>query len=271
MGKNKDREMQTITSQEVGKIHLPAVTTPPSLTIPAQIDEVGQSFGAGIEGQERKDVPGVPVVRIDHKQGLFTFNGNEISEVYGYPLYFYQARAWWKRGYQSGQTDPPDCWSPNMLKPSPAGSMVQAATCAECKWSVFGSASAGKGQACKTNTFLFLCNSEWGNPPLACLILPRSSIRALMGTGRTPGYLQQAKHFKDSQSGRKANYFELVWTRFTLEPGGDLHSVLCCEPLAVCPSADEARVLAKIRGSFMAAMNDLRGEIPSVVSGEEGS
>ena len=247
--------------------NLPAVIAPPSLLAVAQPE--AEDFGAMIEGQPRAAVIGIPIARIDHADHVFLVNGSPEPRIEGYPVFWFQARAWWKDGYRPGANNPPDCWSADMTEPSKGCDKPQSKTCAACAMSKFGSAPVGRGQACKVNTFLFLVNPAFGSPPVLCLILPPSSIRALMGTGRSPGYLQRAKHFKDA-NGHAAKYYEVVWARFALEKGGDRHDVLLPEPLFVCPNADEKRALAALRGKFMQGMEAMRGEVPVMAGGEDG-
>ena len=270
----KDRETQTIAKADVGAVpegvtgvagpsNLPAVLAPPSLLAVARNDdEVSGAFMAGMQDQERAEVPGIPMIRIDHTGHCFS-GGIQATNFYGFIVHWFQSRAWWKQGYKTGDANPPDCWSPDMHSPSSASQLKQASSCHGCKWAQFGSAMGGqaRGQACKVNTFLFVVNPEFGSPPVACLILPPSSIRPLMGAGRAAGYLQKAKNFRDPQTGRQAKYYELVWTRFSLEPGGERHDLVRCDPVYVCRSADEARALAELRKQFMQAMEATRGDV----------
>lgn len=279
--KNGNRETQTITkedafppaspSPEPVKENLPAVIAPPSLlAIARNEDEVSSAFLDSMKDQSRDEVPGIPMISIDHPNHCFA-GGASGTELYGYIVHWFQARAWWKQGYKSGDSNPPDCWSPDMHQPSPASALKQASTCHGCKWAQFGSTMGGqgRGQACKVNTFIFLLNSEFGTPPVACLILPPSSIRPLMGVGRVSGYLQAVKNFRDPETGRQARFYELVWTRFSLEPGGDRHDLVRCDAVAVCRNADEARAIAAIRKQFMAAMDHVRGDVVSEATGGE--
>jgi len=265
------KERDTIGAGDVGtmpKEMLPALREPPSLLALAKPqDEVGEAF-TGALTTPRSEVPGISIIRPIH--GTQKFGGAvNAAELYGYPVHWFQARAYWPKGYRAGDSDPPSCWSSTMMEPSPASAKIECKSCHSCPMAQFGSAPQGRGQACKVSTFLFLVNGDFGMPPVACLILPPSSIKNLMGAGRTPGYLQAAKNFKDPETHRQARYYELVWTKFTLEPGGDKHDVVHCEPLAVCRNADEARALAMLRDKFMSFMENIRGDVVNKAAGEE--
>jgi len=217
----KNRETQTITKDDVGEMPAGAlVVQPPSLLALAnQPDAVAGAFGEAVAGKPRAEAKAVPIIQIDHENGMFLLSGNPLdgtSGLYGYPVHWFQARAWWPKPPGKGETNPPTCWSADMVKPhlTVIGHDRQSESCQTCEKAQFGSSPSGtKGQACRTSTFLFLVNPAFGSPPIAALILPPSSIRPLLGGGRVPGYLQGAKHFRDPTSGRAAMYHELVWTR----------------------------------------------------------
>lgn len=287
MAKDKSKEHQTITKDEVSPIptdlvpvpattNLPALANaPPSFLVPvAQADEVSGTFGELTADQPHPSSDMIPLAVINHKEGKFNQAGCQTDTLEGYPLYGLQVRGWWKDKYKQGQHTPPTCWAPDagpLAKPSTTAGEPQASSCANCKYSKFGSAAQGGGQACRVTSIVFLANPEFGDPPLLALCLPPSSIRPLMGGGRTPGYIQSAKNFVDPVTKRKAKYSELVWTRFSLLPGGELHHVIDPKAVSVCRSADEARALAKIRADFLGAMERLRGEVQVVTPAEDGT
>jgi hypothetical protein len=270
------KEGTQMTTQNEGKeakpgtaIALPAIApmAKGSLTV-ASMDETSAAFGEAIQGQERQEPPGITLIRIDHKMEMFTINGEPTDAIEGYPINYMQARAWWKKGYKAGEHSPPDCASADMLKPLANMENVQADSCMICKLSAWGSAPDGSGQACKVTTFLFILNPDFGPPGLAALLAPPSSIRNIIGTPRSPGYLQRAKQFKNQTTGRPANYYELVWTRFTVARASDNHCVIEAVPVAVAPGIDEARAIAAVRGQFLVQMQDLRGRIDEIAEND---
>lgn len=289
MAKDKNREHQTVAKEEVGAVpaevvsatpaptpNLPALpNAPPSFLVPvATQDEVSGTFGEMTADQPRNASEMIPLAVISHKDGRFNLAGCQQDVLEGYPIYGIQVRGWWKDQYKPGQHTPPTCWAADagpLAKPSVMVAEPQSKDCASCKFSKFGSARQGSGQACRVTSIVFLANPEFGDPPLVALCLPPSSIRPLMGGGRTPGYIQSAKNFVDPVTKRKAKYSELVWTRIGLLPGGDLHHVIDPKAVSVCRSADEARALAKIRGEFLESMERLRGDVQVVTPAEDGT
>lgn len=270
MAKTKERETPAVPV-ESGRMPLAVIRPPSLLTV---IEKEEDAFGKAIADQAPRTEPkSLPMATIDHDNNCWKLNGQQIHDLQGYALAYFQARAWWKIGYREGESNPPDCWSPDTIKPSETSSNKQAASCAACKFSAFGSAMGGtaKGQACKTNTFVLLVNPQLGSPPAVVMVLPPSSIRPLIGGGRSPGFLQGAKYFKDPESGKVAKYFELVWTRWDLERGGDRHCVINPVALSVCGNDDEKRALAELRGKILSAFDAVRGTVPDVATGVEES
>lgn len=240
--------------------NLPSIVQLAHGTLAAAGDEISNAFGGAIANQQRAEAPGITFIKLDHKTGRFLVNGEPCETVEGYPIHWFQARAYWGKGYKAGEHSPPDCASMDMLKPDQGVSM-QAEACYECPMAAWGSGRDGSGQACKVSTFLFLLNPEFGAPPVAALIAPPSSIRSIVGTGRNPGYLKRAQQVKHQKTGRAAQYHEIVWSRFSLERAGDLHCIIQPEPVMVAETADEARAIAAVRGKLLTEMEALRGRI----------
>lgn len=272
MAKNRDRELEVITKDDVGEMPAGALKVPSLLFSPvaSRENEVASAFGEVRTGT-RAEATSLPIIQINHEDGEFMLSGMSMGpHIHGYPVHWFQARAWWpKPPGKGGETNPPTCWSADMARPhlSVVGASRQSESCVGCPKAEWGSSPAGtKGQACRVSTFLFLVNPAFGNPPIAALILPPTSIKPLMGGGRAPGYLQGAKFFRDPNSGLVAHHHELVWTKFGLERAGDKHFELRPAGEAVCPTADEARALAGLANKFMALMESLRGSSITVTA-----
>jgi transposase-like protein len=58
-------------------------------------------------------------------------------------------KAWYKNGYKSGSTEPPNCSSEDGIRPSPWAQEKQSPTCANCPKNQFGSATSPSGKATK--------------------------------------------------------------------------------------------------------------------------
>ena len=135
-----ERETQTITSAESGVI-------PASLTQPRTLSAAAQAFLNEAKGQ--RQVPNkVPIVGIDHKEGLFVLpSGDKVPKVSGFPIYYYQTRRYYAKPPRAGEKGtPPDCWSPDLLKPDSSSLHKQSETCASCAMSQFGTSRDGPSQ-----------------------------------------------------------------------------------------------------------------------------
>lgn len=241
----------------------------PSITRPmVESNEVADAFAVALEGQELPPPSGVPILKINHREEVFMLGDQQMDFVEGYPLHWFCTRAWWSKGYNPASASPPECWSPDNKRPSPSSTNKQCGTCVECPHSKFGTAQQGqgKGQDCKTNLFLMLLNPTFGSVPVGAMIIPPSSLRTMLGGGRTTGYLTgQAQMFKDPVTNRPAKYTLLVWTRFTLERAGDLHCIVKPTPVRVCPSIEEAKALADTRKAWLDAFAKLSGDVPDYI------
>jgi hypothetical protein len=109
-----------------------------------------------------------------------------VKQIEGVVVYKLPVRAYWPLDQEIGN-NPPLCSSLDSVIPVD-GPGKQARTCADCKWSQWGSGKDGRGQACKQrlNTFVMLPDAEL--PTL--LSLPPTALRAF---GQYAVALRQAK------------------------------------------------------------------------------
>jgi hypothetical protein len=230
----------------------------------APTNEAAQAFLQEAKGL-RETPTKLAIITIEHKKNAFKMPSGDLAEsVSGYPIYYFQTRRFYKLPPQAGQKGtPPDCWSSDLLVPHQTSVEQQAETCAECVQNQWGTARDGRSKGCGTYTWVFLLNPAFGSPPLAVLVAPPSSIRALLGTRFQPGYLNQcvAKH----------GCYEIVWTRFGLEAHGTgaEYSTLVPE-MGEAAKLETARKLASIRNQFLEAMNEMRLRVPEQEGHEEG-
>jgi len=219
------------------------------------------------ESQGDRQVPAsIPIITVSHREGEFILPSGEVAtEISGYPIYYFQTRRWYARSPQPGEKGkPPDCWSPDLLKPSPDALDKQSELCAGCPMSEWGSARDGKSQSCSMQTWLFLINPDFGSPPLGVLVLPPSSIRPLIGTRMQAGYLGRCQ--------AKYGVYEIVWTTLRLRQEGDPRQVAysVIDPVMGEPAEMErARQLSQLRNQFLAMMNSVRGQTASVPASVE--
>lgn len=265
------KHKETITKEDVGTLTVPppsastALTAPPSLE-PAAMSPAAQAFLDEAKGK-RETPTKVPLVNINHRDGGFKMpNGDTQAEISGYPVYYFHTRRFYKKPPQAGAKGaPPDCWSGDLVVPSPSSLERQHETCAGCPMNEFGTGRDGRSKACGTYTWVFLLNPQFGNPPLAVVIAPPSSLRPLVGSRFESGYFAKAA--------AKAGVYEIVWTTFRLKPEGDPQSVQYCTLLPVMgPSAtdlEQVKQIAGMRNKFLEMMNGLRDRMPDVEGGGE--
>lgn len=199
----------------------------------------------------------MPVVTIVHDEESFMMPSGEMAEkISGYPVLYFQTRRFYAKAYSEGSNAPPDCWSADMFSPMPNSPEIQADTCADCPKASWGSAPDGKSQACAVQTWLFLLNPAYGNPPIIALVCPPSSIKVLLGGKFKGGYLSQAR--------AAAGAFQLAYTEIGLERASKTHCVIAPRMVAVCTDPEEKKALAKLINYFRKPMDSARGQTPKV-------
>ncbi len=232
---------------------------PPSLLKTSPLPAAAQAFLADAQG-ERQQPSRVPIVTIDHDEGKFVLPSGELTdEISGYCVSYFQTRRFYQAAYRPGDKGkPPDCWSPDLITPSPSSIDKQSDTCATCENAQFGSGRDGRGQLCSVQTWLFLLNPTFGTPPLVVLIAPPSSIRNLMGTKFSGGYF--------SQAAAKGGVFEIVWGTFRLARAGEGSKHVVVEPTLgpVATDLAEVKAISAYRNQFLQVFAEYRGSTPEV-------
>jgi hypothetical protein len=104
------------------------------------------------------------------------------------------SKIWYEKGWEDGNTAPPDCWSSNGIVPDPSSLKKQAPACATCPMNVWGSriTPQGKqGKACQDSKRLAvaplndIANELLGGPML--LRTPAASLQDLKKYGDAMG------------------------------------------------------------------------------------
>jgi hypothetical protein len=217
-------------------------------------DEMAMAFAEASAGQEQTKESILPILRIDHKKESFTLQGQPYGDaVEGYLLHYVQQRAWWERPFREGNPiQPPDCASADMTRPNSGVPKPQAELCCTCPKQEFGSGVNGTSQACGVSTFFFLLNPN-DFPPhgIAMLQFPPTSIKSMLGTKRGGGgYIGSAKAFR-APGGKPAEFYQIIYGRFTLERGGDNYCVLKGEPVSKPESREEVIAISELRNKFL--------------------
>jgi len=238
---------------------------PPTDLMASNLNPAAQAFLQELEG-DRQVPKGIPLISIDHQEGVFVLPSGEIvREIAGYPIYYFQTRRYYERPPMPGSKgQPPDCWSGDLEFPSREAKKVQNAMCSGCPQAEWGTARDGRGQACSTQTWVFLLNPQFGNPPIGVIVFPPSSIRRLLGTRTQPGYFGQA--------GARHGAYEIVWSVFALERQSGQVPFCIVDPIMgeAVSDIETARVLSRVRNDFRSMMDALRGQPTEVpISTEE--
>lgn len=96
------------------------------------------------------------------------------------------AKTYYEKGYQSGDSSPPDCSSSNGVTPDTWISNPVSAKCQGCPKNVFGSAksaSGGKAKACKDSKRLWVVEPDNINGTVYALGVPVTSLKAMAEYG----------------------------------------------------------------------------------------
>ena len=96
------------------------------------------------------------------------------------------AKTYYAKGYQSGDSSPPDCSSANGITPDPWISSPVSPKCNGCPMNVFGSAKSrngGKAKACKDSKRLWVVEPDNINGTVYSLGVPVTSLKAMAEYG----------------------------------------------------------------------------------------
>lgn len=96
------------------------------------------------------------------------------------------AKTYYEKGYQSGDSAPPDCSSSNGITPDPWVSSPVSNKCNGCPKNVFGSAtsrSGGKAKACKDSKRLWIAEPDKLEGTVYAMGVPVTSLKAMAEYG----------------------------------------------------------------------------------------
>lgn len=105
-----------------------------------------------------------------------TLEGTETAtKIMGVVVGYSPARSYWKQNIDDGGGSvPPDCYSLDCVR----GIGKPGGQCASCAENVFGSATKGKGKACKERTHVYVLMSGAGFLPF-CIVAPPTSLKTV--------------------------------------------------------------------------------------------
>lgn len=241
------------TSGGFGKLEL--LKPPSTLIAPAELSEAEKAFLQETEATDDGPMK-LPFVTIDHKTGCFMMpSGDSIDGaegLCGFIIGHFMNRAYYEKAYSpKGDKLPPDCKSSDCITPDADVAEPKSKSCLTCPFNEFKSASVGEGKACKERIWMFLVSPEFGDPPLATLILPPTAIKAFYGGQMKRGFFDQMK--------AKTKLWQLLWVKITLgkEVPDQIHYVPEFE-MGEMPSADVGRAVGRIHKQFFKAISEAR-------------
>lgn len=92
-------------------------------------------------------------------------------------------KTYYKNGYQQGDSSPPDCSSSDGVRPDPWVQDPVNATCRGCPKNVFGTATQGKGKACKDSKRLWVVEPDNIDGTVFALGVPVTSLKEMSAYG----------------------------------------------------------------------------------------
>jgi hypothetical protein len=93
------------------------------------------------------------------------------------------SKAYYAGGYVEGVESKPECFSNDGIRPDPNAEEAQAKSCASCPFNAFGSASTGKGKACRDTKRMAIATVDNLEEPMM-LRVPATSLKNLAQYGK---------------------------------------------------------------------------------------
>jgi hypothetical protein len=216
MAKKNDRpEQKTLGDEGSGRTAM-ALIPPTSLAAPRSMSEAEKTFLE--ECDEAPEAPSkIATIAVNHGGVEFVMPSGETIDgadgIEGFIVRYLGTRAYYEDAYSAkGDKAPPTCRSADCIAPDADVIKKQSEQCWDCEHNQFGTAIVGKGKACTEHLRLVLVNPAFGNPPIAVLTLPPTSISIFKGgtmiVGGKRGYLDQLK--------AKRTAWQLIWSRIRL-------------------------------------------------------
>ena len=255
MAKNKDKDKNP-EGEPAGEM-----TTTAAGGLQAAVNPAA-AFLTEIEGTARAEPSAVPIIKIKHTEERFLLpDGSLVSKISGYPLYFFLTRSWYKNPFVKGQKNPPDCFSSDLVRPSPHSLDKQSETCYDCRQNEFGTGRDGRSKACREFTWLVLFNPAFGSPPIALLVTGPSSHVVWHGSKFSGGFLAQAR--------AKYGAYQVAFSDIELVKAGEIHCVVKPTALRSCSDPAEQKSLAEFYRTWIPIIEKFRGTGEAVREAEQ--
>lgn len=117
---------------------------------------------AALDASKAKTLPqGGGGQQLSFRGGVMSWAGKPVGhETNVVVLDWVPERSYYGRPYDPNNTSPPDCYSYDDERPHPKAADPQHENCEECPHNAFGSATQGKGKACKQGARLALIAAD---------------------------------------------------------------------------------------------------------------
>lgn len=92
-------------------------------------------------------------------------------------------KTYYEKGYQQGDSSPPDCSSSDGVRPDPWVQQPVHPTCRGCPKNAFGTATQGKGKACKDSKRLWVVEPDSIDGTVFALGVPVTSLKEMAAYG----------------------------------------------------------------------------------------
>lgn len=207
--------------------------------------ELANYFGGTVPQQEGIEFR-FATLKIAHQNQAWELPDGIMEKfVKGVILHIQNVKAWWEIKFNdSGGGSPPDCSSLDGIRPLPTSNMIQANTCRECKWNVFGS-DGKRGKGCKDMKRVYLKMDGYDLP--VKIVVPPTSLRAINEYG--------------SLLANRSLQYLFVETQFNLKKATNKDGIGYSElaPVATGPSArskEEADKLIELKKNMLPLMKE---------------
>jgi len=180
-------------------------------------------------------------IKIAHQNQAWEMPDGDVTKKFkGVMLHIQNVNVWWEKSFmETGGGVPPDCFSPNGIKPDMNSNKVQAKLCHECPQNIFGS-DGKRGKACKNMKRVYVILDGYTLP--VRITVPPTSLGSI-------------NEYVSSLVNRGIPNYLMVLTQFNLEKASNKDGIGYSKivPVALQPSAgsrEEAQALMDMKKTY---------------------
>jgi len=180
-------------------------------------------------------------IKIAHQNQAWEMPDGDVTKKFkGVILHIQNVNVWWEKSFiETGGGVPPDCFSPNGIRPDMNSGKLQAKVCYECPQNVFG-ADGKRGKACKNMKRVYLKLDGYTLP--VRMTVPPTSLASI-------------NEYVSSLVNRGIPNYIMAMTQFNLEKASNKDGIGYSKiiPVLLAPSAgskEEAAELKNMRDTY---------------------